>query len=81
MSLSKIRCCYIIISTELKEKHTLEQDEWFCCVIISSGLKESVAAGSELCKREKRSKSLSIGVVFVLWVLGIQILAVLLSTW
>ena len=24
-----------------KEKHTLEQDEWFCCVIISSRLKES----------------------------------------
>ena len=40
MSLSKIHCCYIIISTELKEKHTLEQDELFCCVIISSGLKE-----------------------------------------
>ena len=29
-----------LISTELKEKHTLEQDE-FCCVIISSGLKEN----------------------------------------
>ena len=27
--------------TELKEKHTLEQDELFCCVIISSGIKES----------------------------------------
>ena len=26
MSLSKIHCCNIIISTELKEKHTLEQD-------------------------------------------------------
>ena len=26
MSLSKIHCCYIIISTELKEKHSLEQD-------------------------------------------------------
>ena len=23
-----------------EEKHTLEQDELFCCVIISSGLKE-----------------------------------------
>ena len=30
----------IIISTELKEKHTLDQDKLFCCV-ISSGLKES----------------------------------------
>ena len=40
MSFSKIHYCYIIISTELKEKHTLEQDE-FCCVIISSGLKEN----------------------------------------
>ena len=41
MSFSKIHCCYIILSTGLKEKHTLEQDE-FCCVIISSGLKENV---------------------------------------
>ena len=41
MSLSKIHCCYIIISAEFKEKHTLKQDELFCCVIISSGLKES----------------------------------------
>ena len=40
MSLSKIYCCYIIISTELKETHTLEQDEFFCCAIISSGFKE-----------------------------------------
>ena len=47
MSLSKIHCCYIIISTEkytekLKEKHTLEQSELFCCVITSSRLKESL---------------------------------------
>ena len=41
MSSSKIHCCYIIISTELKEKPTLEQDELFCCVNISSGLKET----------------------------------------
>ena len=27
----------IIISTELKEKHTAEQGELFCCVIISYG--------------------------------------------
>ena len=40
MSLSKIHCCYIIISIELKEEHTFEQDELFCCVLISSGLKE-----------------------------------------
>ena len=26
MSSSKIHCFYIIISTELKEKHTLEED-------------------------------------------------------
>ena len=37
----KIHCSYKIISTELKEKHILEQDELFCCVIISSELKES----------------------------------------
>ena len=40
MSWSKIYCCYIIISTKVKEKHTLKQDELFCCVIISSRLKE-----------------------------------------
>ena len=38
--LSRIYCCYIITGTEFKEKHILEQDELFCCVIISSGLKE-----------------------------------------
>ena len=38
---SKIHCCYRIISTEHKEKHTFEQDLLFCYVIISSGLKES----------------------------------------
>ena len=37
---SRIYCCYIIIGTGFKEKHILEQDESFCCVIISSGLKE-----------------------------------------
>ena len=36
--LSRIYCCYIITGTEFKEKHILEQDELFCCVIISSGL-------------------------------------------
>ena len=41
MSLSKIHCCYIIISTELNRIHTLEQDELFCCVIVRSGLKEN----------------------------------------
>ena len=41
MPLSKIHCCYIIISTELKEKRTLEQDGLFWCAIISSGLKDS----------------------------------------
>ena len=29
-SSSDIHCCYIIISTEFKEKHTLEQDNLFC---------------------------------------------------
>ena len=27
---SKMHCYYIIISTEFKEKHTLDQDELFC---------------------------------------------------
>ena len=29
MSLSKIYCCYIIISTEFKEKHSFEQHALF----------------------------------------------------
>ena len=40
MSSIRIHCCYIIIGTEFKEKHILEQDGLFCCAIISSGLKE-----------------------------------------
>ena len=43
MSWSRILFYYIIISTEFKEKHTLEQYELFSCVIISSGLKESLS--------------------------------------
>ena len=39
-SSSRVHYCYIIIGTEFKEKNILEQDELFCCVIISSGLKE-----------------------------------------
>ena len=60
MSLSKIHCCYIIISREkhkekLKEKHTLEQDELFCCVIISSGLKENnlLLTKTKECRKKK----------------------------
>ena len=40
MSLSKTHCCYIILSTEFKEKHNFEQDALICCVIISLGLKK-----------------------------------------
>ena len=40
MSSSRIHYCYVIIGTELKEICILEQDELFCCVIISSELKE-----------------------------------------
>ena len=39
MSSSRIHCCYIIIATEFKGKHILEQDELLCCAIISPGLK------------------------------------------
>ena len=39
MSWSRIHCGYII-GTEFKGKHILEQDELFCCVIISFGLKQ-----------------------------------------
>ena len=38
-SSNRAHCCYIITSTEFKEKHTLEQNELFCCAIISTGLK------------------------------------------
>ena len=37
MSSSRIHC-HIIIGIEFKEEHILEEDELFCCVIISSGL-------------------------------------------
>ena len=42
MASSKIHCYYIIISKDFKEKHTIEQNELFCCVIISFGLKENM---------------------------------------
>ena len=58
MSLSKIHCCYIIISTELKEKHTLDQDELSCCIIISSGLKKKKIIMSYVTKiKECRKKN------------------------
>ena len=41
MSSSRIHCCYIVIGTEFKEKHILEQDEFFFSVQSSAlGLKE-----------------------------------------
>ena len=40
LSSSRIHCCYIIIGTELKAEHILEQDELFCCTINRSGPKE-----------------------------------------
>ena len=60
MSLRKIHCCYIIISTEFKEKHTLEQHELFCCVIVCSGIKENkvLCTKTKEC-RKKKSFSLS----------------------
>ena len=39
MSSSRIHC-YKTIGTEFKGKHILEQNELFCCAIISSGFKE-----------------------------------------
>ena len=45
MSSSRIHCCYIVVGTEFKEKHILEQDELFCCGIISSSLCQG-------CRRE-----------------------------
>ena len=40
MSSGRVHCCHIIIGTEFKGKHIFEQDELFCCTIISSGFKE-----------------------------------------
>ena len=34
MSSSRIHCCYIIIGTEFKEKHILEQDKLFFFVFF-----------------------------------------------
>ena len=59
MSLSNIHCCYIVISTALKEKHTAEQDELSCCVIISSGLKESQSYVTKTKQCRKKCWSLS----------------------
>ena len=59
MSSSNLHC-YIITSTDLKEKHTLEQDVLFCCIIIRSELKECqsqakqiVAITTQGCKKKK----------------------------
>ena len=49
MSFSKRHCCYIILSAEFKENHTLEQDSLLCCVIISSGLKERLFKEINCC--------------------------------
>ena len=40
MPSSSIHGCYIIFGSQVKRKHILEQDELFCCAIISSGLTE-----------------------------------------
>jgi len=39
MSSSRLHCYHITIGREFKEKHILEQDELFCCAIISSEIK------------------------------------------
>ena len=58
--------CYIITSTELKEKYTLEQDVLFCCIIFSSELKECqsqakqiVAITTQGCRGKKKLSSSS----------------------
>ena len=55
MSWSRIHCGYIM-GTEFKGKHILEQDELFCCVIISFGLKQIFYV---LKTKECRKKNLS----------------------
>ena len=42
MSSIRIHCCYIINSTDFKEKHILEHDRLFCCAIISSGKRKKI---------------------------------------
>ena len=41
MESQRVRHNWATKLTELKEKYILEQDDLFCCVIISSGLKDS----------------------------------------
>ena len=54
MSSSRIHCCNIIILAEFKEK-LLEQDELFCCIIISSGLRGASLVAQRLkCLRPTR---------------------------
>ena len=54
--MSRIHCCYIIIGKEFKEKHTLEEDELFCCIIISSGLKEKKKVYVTMTKECRKKK-------------------------
>ena len=57
MSSSRIHSFYIITGTEFKGKHILEQDELFCCAIISSGLKEKLFYVTKTKKCRKKSFS------------------------
>ena len=53
MSSNRIHSCHIIFGTEFKGKHILEQDELFCCAIISFGLK-----GKNKNKQTNKQKTL-----------------------
>ena len=56
LSSSRIHCPYTILSTEFKGKHNLEQDELFCCAIISSGLKDKkvfYVTETKECRKKK----------------------------
>ena len=59
MSSIRIHCCYIIIGTEFKEKHILEQDELFCCIIIqfsSVQFSRSVLSNSSQCHEPQHAR-------------------------
>ena len=58
-SSNRAHCCYIITSTEFKEKHTLEQNELFCCAIISTGLKGGAGGGGGTTKKKNHFMWLS----------------------
>ena len=59
MSSSRIQVVIQPLHLQLKEEHTLEQEELFCCEIISSGLIEKTSDATKVKEGRKKSLSLS----------------------